>query len=72
MSDPMLPAPMLSAVDLVPGQLVEIWDQETFQFRAHVEECAAHLEVVWVRESGMGHRRLVAVTQCQPLVTVAE
>lgn len=59
------PGRLLSAQELFPGRLVEVRDPEGFSFRARVEECAPHLEVVWVRESGLGHRRLVPVHQCR-------
>lgn len=59
------PGRRLSAQELFPGRLVEVRDREGFSFRAQVEECAPHLQVVWVRESGLGQRRLVPVTQCR-------
>lgn len=65
MSEPGDPARLMSAQDLFPGRLVEVWGLGGFFFRARVEECVPHLEVVWVLESALGQRRLVPVHQCR-------
>lgn len=59
------PARLMSAQDLVPGRPLEVRDEGGCSFRAQVEECAPHLEVVWVLEAGLGQRSLVPVHQCR-------
>lgn len=72
MSDLSAIGPAVPAPELVPGCGVEVWEQEVFRFRAQVEECAGHLGVVWVREAGIGQRRLVTVGQCRHPAVVDE
>ncbi|MGX5359796.1 hypothetical protein ACWCOM_15820 [Kocuria sp. KH4] len=56
---------VLPAHALTPGRIVEIWDQDTFCYHAQVEEHVPRLAVAWVREVGLGHRRLVLTDQCR-------
>ncbi|MGX5358134.1 hypothetical protein [Kocuria sp. KH4] len=65
MSDSGLSAGVLPAHALTPGRIVDIWDQDTFCYHAQVEEHVPRLGVAWVREAGLGHRRLVLAQQCR-------
>ncbi|MGQ1795861.1 hypothetical protein ACT4S5_01795 [Kocuria oceani] len=70
MSESRTPGWMLPAHALTPGRLVDIWDQGAFCYHAQVEEHVPRLGVAWVREAGLGHRRLVLAQQCRhPAVT---
>lgn len=60
------PAEALSGDALTPGRMVEVWADGVFSYRARVEEHIGHLAVAWVRETGLGHRRLVLAQQCRP------
>lgn len=60
------PAEALSGGALIPGRMVEVWADGAFCYRARVEEHIGHLAVAWVRETGLGHRRLVLAQQCRP------
>ncbi|MUN64636.1 hypothetical protein GMA12_16055 [Kocuria sediminis] len=65
MDEPRPTALALPGDALTPGRMVEIWDEEVFCYHARVEEYIGHLSVVWVRETGLGHRRLVLAQQCR-------
>lgn len=66
MDEPHPTAEALPGGALTPGRRVEIWDEGVFCYHARVEEHIGRLAVVWVRETGLGDRRLVLTQQCRP------
>jgi hypothetical protein len=47
-----------------PGQRVEVWDGEVLRCRGLVEEHVPQLGVVWIREAGIGERKMITTTGC--------
>ena len=42
-----------------PGELIEVWDEQHLRHAGTVSQVAAHLGVLWVRETSSGLPKLV-------------
>lgn len=47
-----------------PGQRVEVWEGQELRCRGLVEEHVPQLGVVWIREAGIGERKMIATEGC--------
>lgn len=47
-----------------PGQRVEVWKGQELRCRGLVEEFVPQLGVVWIREAGIGERKMIATEGC--------
>lgn len=47
-----------------PGQRVEVWTGQELRCRGLVEEHVPQLGVVWIREAGIGERKMIATEGC--------
>lgn len=47
-----------------PGQRVEVWVGQELRCRGLVEEFVPQLGVVWIREAGIGERKMIATEGC--------
>ncbi len=52
--------PVQDLTQIRPGDHLEAWSQAVVRHRGIVEEAAPGLGVVWIRESGIGERRMLA------------
>lgn len=48
--------------ELLPGDVVDVWQHRTLHCTGSVEETAPQFGVLWVREAGNGARRLISAT----------
>ncbi len=43
---------------LSPGDNIEVWSSDTFQYTGRVDQIGNQAQVIWVIENGTAHRRL--------------
>lgn len=48
---------------LQPGDHLEAWEDQTLHYTGTVDEVAPALGVVWIREAGLGLRKMLSVHQ---------
>lgn len=49
------------AAEILPGDRIEVWEQDCLCYVGWVGQVASHLGVLWIVESGTGKRKLISV-----------